>query len=106
MRYFDLAGKAKIKVSDNKLTIEDIKKQAADIVDRKDLYLVREIDREEFVGNKKTEPIPVKEEEVVLGKDYVKEEDLNIDHLPTWQEIIDELRIKSTQPDYRPKNKR
>ena len=74
MRYFDLAGKAKIKISDDKLTLKEIKNQLvkSETISKKEIDLVIEIDKEEFLDN------------------------FSIDHLPTWQEIVDILRERST----------
>ena len=85
MRYFALGDKATIKISDESLTLEDIRKQAikTKIVAEQDAHLIREIKRNEFL-------VPL--------------EEVRYDNIPTWQEIIDDLRINSTEE--KPKKRR
>jgi hypothetical protein len=95
MRYFTLAGKATIKISDEKLTLEDIRNQAikTKIVSPDEGHLVQEIKQEEFI-----KPL-----DVSLSQD---EADSEWGEVPSWQTIIDELRINSTKEDKKRKRKK
>jgi hypothetical protein len=95
MRYFTLAGKATIKISDEKLTLEDIRKQAikTKIVSPEEAHLVQEIKQEEFIKP--------------LEAPTINDEDTGEwGEVPSWQTIIDELRINSTKEDKKIKRKK
>ena len=106
MKYFALGSKANIKVADH-LTLEDIRKQAIDmgIMTYEELYQVVEIERDEFV--KPIDIRPIEPEVIAKRSEPIKlppQDDLTKIHelaasIPSWQSIIDELRLNSVMEE-------
>jgi hypothetical protein len=89
MRYFALGTKANIKITDDNLTLDDIKRDAITmgIVTQEESNQIREIQRDEFI-----KPIDIPKQ---IPQN--KEEENDWGDIPSWQSIIDELRINSTK---------
>jgi hypothetical protein len=101
MRYFALGNKANIKITDDSLTLEDVKKDAIKmkIVTPEEAHQIREIKRDEFIkpidAFKEPAPKPTRKQE----QEEEEEEDSPWGVIPSWQSIVDELRINSTKED-------
>jgi hypothetical protein len=89
MRYFALGNKANVKITDDSLTLEDVRRDAIKmgIVTEEESGQIREIERDEFIK-------PIRKNLLVAKVE--KQTDPNA--IPSWQSIVDELRINSTQP--------
>lgn len=104
MRYFALGNKANIKITDDSLTLEDVKNDAIKmkIVTPEEAHQIREIKRDEFIKPmdefQQAAPKPTKRTKTK----EVEEEESQWGPIPSWQSIIDELRINSTKEEPSP----
>lgn len=111
MRYFALGNKANIKITDDSLTLEDVKKDAIKmgIVTPEEAHQIREIKRDEFIKplDSFKEEISTSKPKTRRGGRVVQEEEKESEWgvIPSWQSIVDELRINSTQEELSPVEK-
>lgn len=111
MRYFALGNKANIKITDDSLTLEDVKKDAIkmQIITPDEADQIREIKRDEFVKpmDEFKQPVPQqtcpakpkREKQIVLSEEP---ENSPWGVIPSWQSIVDDLRIHSTTEEEAP----
>lgn len=94
MRYFALGNKANIKITDDSLTLEDVKNDAIKmkIVTPDEADQIREIKRDEFIKPMDEFQQPVSKSTKKAKTNVVEEEETPWGRVLSWQSLIDQLK--------------